>query len=496
MKRKRLISFIFLVCAWGYACAQTPLGVNWDNTIGVSKSTPTMQVVVNAKLRRGSNMHDSIFNAIKNLNAEYVRFAPWYPYPKLAVAELEPPDGKRTYWDFSLIDPIVLDYMKAAEGHVSILNFPTIPQWMFNTGKRVPYPADPDEVDFGYGGGGANQLRDTTMQEAAAYFARIISWYTKGGFTDELGKFHKSGHYFKIPYWEVLNEPELEHYWQPEQYTKLYDAVVTAIQKVSPETKFVGMASCVYSSPKFYEYFLNPKNHKPGIPIEMISYHFYAGGNKVQTLDEYYSTYFDKSDHFITSARFIEAIRKRLNPDVKVATNELGTFLTDEMRNKPIPKGYWNLSSAVFAYLFIELSKIGVDVITESQLVGYPTQYPDVSMMNWENGKPNARYWTLKMLIDNFGPGDKMVETNPFVMAELDYAAQAYITPKGKKVLMLNKRKFPVNIKLPANFKGATLTTVDETSGEGPAKTSVITTDVIEMLPSAVSVITLPSQLK
>ena len=28
--------------------------------------------------------------------------------------------------------------------------------------------------------------------------------------------------------------------------------------------------------PKFFEYFLNPANHKPGIPLDMISYHFYA----------------------------------------------------------------------------------------------------------------------------------------------------------------------------------------------------------------------------
>ena len=48
---------------------------------------------------------------------------------------------------------------------------------------------------------------------------------------------------------------------------------------------------------------------------------------------------------------------------------------------------------------------MGIDVAGESQLVGYPSQFPDVSMMNWENGNPNARYWILKLLKDNFGPG-------------------------------------------------------------------------------------------
>ncbi|RYE15716.1 MAG: glycosyl hydrolase family 39, partial [Sphingobacteriales bacterium] len=376
------------------------------------------------------------------------------------------------------------------KGQQSVINFPTIPQWMFKTPKRVPYPEDPNTVDFGYGG--SNELRDTTLKEVSEYFARLVSWYTKGGFTDELGKYHKSGHYFKIPYWEVLNEPELEHFWNPQQYTKIYDAVVTAIQKVSPDTKFIGMASCVYGDPKFYDYFLNPKNHKPGVPIEMISYHFYAGGSNTQTIEDYQTTYYDKCDHFLTSARFIESIRKRLNPNVKVATNELGTFLTDEMRAKPIPASYWNLSSAVFTYLYINLNRIGVDVISASQLVGYPTQYPDVSMMNWENGKPNARYWTLKLLVDNFGPGDKLVD-NAFTMTELDYVAQGFITKTGKKVLIMNKRGKPISVKIPANFKGAKLSTVDEASGEGPALVSVINSDTLEMKPNAVSVITIPN---
>lgn len=30
-----------------------------------------------------------------------------------------------------------------------------------------------------------------------------VAWYTRGGFTDEYGVFHKSGHAFDIPYWEV-----------------------------------------------------------------------------------------------------------------------------------------------------------------------------------------------------------------------------------------------------------------------------------------------------
>jgi hypothetical protein len=69
-----------------------------------------------------------------------------------------------------------------------------------------------------------------------------VSWYTQGGFTDELGKRHESGHRFKIDYWEVFNEVDFEHDMTPEQYTERYDAVVSAIRKVAPRMKFVGLA--------------------------------------------------------------------------------------------------------------------------------------------------------------------------------------------------------------------------------------------------------------
>jgi len=76
----------------------------------------------------------------------------------------------------------------------------------------------------------------------------------------------------------VLNEVEGEHEMTPERYTQLYDVIVWAIREVSPKTKFAGMALGLLSfEPGFFEYFLNPKNHRPGIPLDIIAYHFYAG---------------------------------------------------------------------------------------------------------------------------------------------------------------------------------------------------------------------------
>ena len=47
---------------------------------------------------------------------------------------------------------------------------------------------------------------DPTGKQAGEYFSRIISWFTKGEFTDELGVVHKGGHHYAWRHWEVLNE--------------------------------------------------------------------------------------------------------------------------------------------------------------------------------------------------------------------------------------------------------------------------------------------------
>src|SRR6516225_5983147 len=158
----------------------TPL---WDKVIRTTQTSPTLQVVVNPPLRRGTPVHDNAFKALHDLGADYVRYVPWLPYPRLAVAELEPPGNGQTFWDFSVIDPMTIDFLEATKGHPVILNFSTIPQWMYKTQSPVQYPADPDHVIWGYEQGTA--LRDPSMKEVGEYYARLLAWYTEGGFTDE-----------------------------------------------------------------------------------------------------------------------------------------------------------------------------------------------------------------------------------------------------------------------------------------------------------------------
>ena len=125
----------------------------------------------------GSSMHDGTFAALRELGADYVRYVPWLPYPKWAVAELDPPSGGKTSWDFSLIDPQTKDFLEATAGHPTILNFSTMPTWMFKTPKPVPYPADPAQVTWDYTQG--TELLDPTGKQIGDYYSRLVSWYVR-----------------------------------------------------------------------------------------------------------------------------------------------------------------------------------------------------------------------------------------------------------------------------------------------------------------------------
>jgi hypothetical protein len=495
-----LFLFLFYAVAFstlaGAADSLAKVEVQWGKELRVSKTTPTLQVVVNPPLRRGSPIHDRAFQALRDLQADYVRYVPWLPYPKLAVAELEPPREGKTSWDFSLIDPMTIDFLEATTGHPVILNFSTIPQWMFKTEKPVPYPADPDQVTWDYTQGA--ELRDPSLKELGDYYARLVSWYTQGGFVDEYGKRHDSGHRYKIDYWEVLNEADFEHTMTPEQYTARYDAIVAAIRRVAPQMRFVGMALAAPArAPQFFEHFLNPKNHKPGIPLDMISYHFYASPGADQSPEVQQFTFFEQADHFLDVVRFIESIRRRLSPETRTTINEIGAIAADDSLQgdpkhvtPPIPNSYWNLAGAMYAYVYAELARLGVDVAGESQLVGYPTQFPSVTMLDWNSGQPNARYWVLKLLRDNFGPGDKLVATSvsiPYVFA------QGFLTRGGeRKILLINKCDRTFELVLPG-ASGAGEEQVDQTTGFQPPAASQLSGDSLTLRGLAVAVVTLPT---
>ncbi|HTV08276.1 MAG TPA: hypothetical protein VMD97_04445 [Candidatus Aquilonibacter sp.] len=463
--------------------------VDWDKDHRPLKTVASLQVVVNPLLRRGSPIHDRAFAELKSLGADYVRYVPWIPYPRLAVAELEPPTKEKTSWDFSLIDPMTIDFLHATAGHSTIMNFSTQPAWLFVQKKPVTVSADPNAVQWNYVQG--KQLRDASGGELADYYGRLVSWYTRGGFTDELGHRHESGYHFRFPWWEVFNEIDGEHQPTPQQYVTEYDAVVTRLHAIDPKMKFVGLALAFPErEPDMVEYFFNHQHHKAGVPIDMVSYHFYASPRFEQTVDSWQYSFFDQADGFLATMRYADAIRRRLSPETMTAFDEVGTELpTDWHPDKPneagppIPAVYWNASAAVFGYVFLEAAKMGIDVVNESQLVGFPSQFPSVTMLDWKSGAPNARFEALRLLIRYAHSGGTIVATKVFPH-DHDVDALAFEEDGAHRLLIVNKRNRSISVQVPEEFVNGAVHVV--AAGAQPAR---LASDEYALPPFAVTVL-------
>jgi hypothetical protein len=388
---KLLIAVAFASTSLGLAVAQISptapqkIVVDWDKDHKPLKTTASLQVVVNPLLRRGSPIHDRAFAELHSLGADFVRYVPWLPYPRLAVAELDPPTTKQTSWDFNLIDPMMIDFLHATTGHSTIINFSTQPSWLFNQSHTVTVPANPDEVQWN-------------------------------------------------------------------------------LHAIDPDMKFVGLALAFPErNPDMVEYFLDHHHHQSNIPLDMVSYHFYAAPRFEQTVDSWQYSFFDQADGFLATMRYADAIRRRLSPETKTAFDEVGTELpTDWHPDKPmdpgppIPAIYWNASAAVFGYIFLESAKMGVDVVNESQLVGFPSQFPSVTMLDWKTGAPNARFDTLQLLI-RYAPAGGTIVATKVLPHDHDIDALAFTEGGAYRLLIVNRRNRTIPVQVPAEFVGGVI---------------------------------------
>jgi hypothetical protein len=111
-----------------------------------------------------------------------------------------------------------------------------------------------------------------------------------------------------------------------------------------------------------------------------------------------------------------------------------------------------------------------------------------VSLVDWVSGQPNARYWVLKLLHDNFGPGDKIVDTHmntPYVYAT------GVATRDGKhKVLLVNKRDRAFVVSVPGAATGH-VDVVDQQTTFQPPAGGQLRTDDVALSGLAVAVVTL-----
>lgn len=495
------------------SAAPDTVAVQWDHITRTSVTVPTTQHLANAFTLRSSPLNKQLLKDLKDLHTNDTRLQLWFSVPNQVVAELKEPTATETFWDFKYMDPVVIDFYKNTSGRRHI-NIGTIPRWMFKL-PPVDVPTDPAASFYPYTKDTTGALlKDPTGKQFADFQARIFQWYTQGGFTDEIGNYHKSGYHFKIDYWGVLNEPSIENHISVEEYTVLFDAVATAIHKIDPDVQFMGpeIVGAAYVLP-YARYFLNPKNHNPAAPpVEWFSFHNYvmSSNDPKEWQAAFFTAPMDEKAFgaaafaFAGVLRDVIKVRDELSPNTKIAIDELGTFdalktfdfndpnssnpaNTTEPYNAYNPL-YWVATGGNWAVNFIIAENQGVPLFSMTQMVGAPTQSESCSMINWDNAHPNAHYQVLNLVNSNFGPGDKLIATQS---SSTDVVAQASVTKAGRKVLLVNTSDRTVPVDLSATFSGEhlKLEAVDETSGENPPRQDRVEGTTVNLAPFAVAVV-------
>lgn len=96
------------------------------------------------------------YSALSGLGAEYVRYSPWFGYPRVVVPELNRTKCQGSEWNSKAMDAIMSDFMtavcglKAADGHCDhsvSQQLSTMPGWMYVGGTNLSdVPEDPWQV--------------------------------------------------------------------------------------------------------------------------------------------------------------------------------------------------------------------------------------------------------------------------------------------------------------------------------------------------------------
>jgi hypothetical protein len=267
-----------------------------------------------------------------------------------------------------------------------------------------------------------------------------------------------------------MNEPDPWlyhlHVVDPITYTGIYDAVVTELKQIDPEMKFSGLALQDTAALNWFEYFLNAKNHKPGIPLDMVSFHRYI----VAQMDKYPSRWeeemFEDADELANTIVKIVKIRDRLSPNTKLFLSELGIMDAGIMLRadvKEVPEAYWQPAAAVWAYAYLGAIKAGIDLVAAAELVNYPGMFAGTNLIHWETGEPNAVYHVAKLLHDRLRQGDQFVETR---IGSEQVVAQALSGPRGGTLLLINKSRESQRVSLPVSGN-ATMFIVSRENGDG-----------------------------
>ena len=534
--------------------------VNW-NSCPVTRSTAVSALVAaDPEWITPSRLADTAQAGIRSLaeaGADNLRLLNFNIFPLLSCAQVE--EG---IWDFSLMDRVVVPFLEAtlttSNKSTAIVDIETSPLWMWKDGgaciKQSPTDpscawtrgqrtnrtcADASGTRLPPGPrrrcphwGDAQVPRDPTYKELASYFARVAMWYTRGGFKDEAGLWHSSGHHFDESriVWEIWNEVNhgREHNMTAQQYIKMYDAHVAALttEMEDPATAVApgGAWRGRFGGPSFgglrskgvhgfLENLLDPKSHTPeNTPPDALTFHQYAVCDN--TTAPGLEVIFQATRGQVSALQQLQALRDRLRPNAGLHLTESGIVCNAPRgcsgndyacyyKTADFQRIYWVASAAQWLYQYL-LSSEAADLATvaQSQILGYPAafdglsgEWPCGSMVDWTQAQLNHKYWIQMVLLRSVSRPFSFCATTVADASGTEASAPVYAqgtealgpvyaqglaSAKGRVIVLINMRASTQTVRVPG-ATGKHALTIDSTVGNEPAREGTLTSDVIEL---------------
>lgn len=205
--------------------------------------------------------------------------------------------------------------------------------------------------------------------------------------------------------------------------------------------------------------------------LNYIGYHSYETNTGYTSHPKSFAHLFEYIDSFAAEVKSTNELLATIAPATKTMLDESGTLagpmLIDRTRPLSSPL-YWVASGASFVYLYARVAALSgnqVPVVGMSQLMDDNGQEPDVTMIDWTNGKGTARYWALRLLREACQPGDAFLPTTVVPERGTVFAQGLRVADGRCKVLLVNKQWSKTTVKLGT---ACTARVVDATSNEGP----------------------------
>jgi len=316
-------------------------------------------------------------------------------------------------WNFGPLDQMagaVRSY-----GGEPVLNVRYAPNWMWTCSEL-----------FNQGAAGVGGLRDPSFSKFGEYMARLVGWYNKGGFTDERGVVHRSGHQGWVSTWEVWNEPNLsgETPCHPvgggaslsaDQYVAMWNVVVPKMLAVDPSIKLVGPGTSGFDA----EY-IQALMQRTQRPPDVLSYHVYGGGSNAQADHELFDGLVDLTAGTTT------------NWGRPMWVSELNVNSASEDDPHGRPSGPFGVAWGASAFRMMVLG--GIELAHQFEFVT-GSQF---GLLNLDSGAPQLPYWRDLLLTQAFPAGSTVVRSTSSVNGIETLAARR--SDGSLAVLVINRQ--------------------------------------------------------